>query len=183
MEDKNFPSEEAEQGILIKVDCTCRFCFEKGPEPFISPCRCTGTMQCIHESCLKRWILSKYPEVGDAKCEICGYSYKMQVVMTTMCKPRVGYSKRFAYCCIIPILIVIILVMIIIEAILETSKIDFDNNFDFSLTILILCITPTIAAIGILLLAIYKVCCISSIKHWKLQSINTDCDENIEIVP
>lgn len=38
----------------------CRICFEDdAKEPFISPCKCTGSVQYIHFSCLKSWISSK----------------------------------------------------------------------------------------------------------------------------
>lgn len=55
----------------------CRIChFPQGEDPdtLISPCRCSGTMQFIHESCLMKWLdVSKSKKT--ATCELCNYQY------------------------------------------------------------------------------------------------------------
>ena len=55
----------------------CRICFdcETRNNQVINPCRCRGSSKFIHESCLRLWILCKYPEVINPKCEICKYPY------------------------------------------------------------------------------------------------------------
>ncbi len=40
----------------------CRICLDKNEEddnPFLSPCKCAGTMSLIHLKCLQRWLKSK----------------------------------------------------------------------------------------------------------------------------
>lgn len=57
----------------------CRICqFPSNKEELMSPCKCAGTMQHVHISCLVRWLevsttrkLLKAP-----KCEVCGYQYR-----------------------------------------------------------------------------------------------------------
>ncbi|KAL7639212.1 UNVERIFIED_CONTAM: hypothetical protein RMT77_010746 [Armadillidium vulgare] len=52
----------------------CHFPQGEGPDTLISPCRCSGTMQFIHESCLKKWLdVSKSKKA--ASCELCNYQY------------------------------------------------------------------------------------------------------------
>ncbi|XP_012695952.2 E3 ubiquitin-protein ligase MARCHF4 isoform X2 [Clupea harengus] len=50
----------------------CRICFQ-GPEQgeLLSPCRCSGSVQCTHEPCLIKWI----SERGSWSCELCSYKY------------------------------------------------------------------------------------------------------------
>ena len=61
---------------------SCRICFgDDSNEKFISPCKCTGSMENIHYSCLKSWIDSKrVVRVSNAaiaylwrnhECELC----------------------------------------------------------------------------------------------------------------
>ena len=43
----------------------CRICLEEednknpGENPFITPCKCTGSMKFIHVSCLRDWLDAK----------------------------------------------------------------------------------------------------------------------------
>ncbi|XP_037076552.1 E3 ubiquitin-protein ligase MARCHF9-like isoform X2 [Pollicipes pollicipes] len=52
----------------------CRICHD-GPEraPLVSACRCTGSMQHVHNDCLIRWILSSF----NTHCEICLHRYRI----------------------------------------------------------------------------------------------------------
>ena len=68
-----------------KENATCRICLsetETQIDPFISPCKCSGTMKYIHADCLKEWIKSKVSSrvtdkgmtvyIKDLCCELCG---------------------------------------------------------------------------------------------------------------
>lgn len=48
---------------------SCRYCLEEDGI-FISPCRCSGSVKYIHESCLNKWIIN-IPLDKDVKCPIC----------------------------------------------------------------------------------------------------------------
>jgi len=70
---------------------SCRICFEESEEdsPLIVPCRCSGSIQYIHEGCLNRWIDTSYRRLIPAlahqdeitlknlRCELCHERYKI----------------------------------------------------------------------------------------------------------
>lgn len=70
----------------------CRICFEESEEdsPLIVPCRCSGSIQHIHEGCLNQWIDTNYRRLIPAlahedeitlkhvRCELCHQRYKIR---------------------------------------------------------------------------------------------------------
>ena len=54
----------------------CRICFDDTEEKLITPCKCTGTSQYVHMSCLQKWRNIQYNTGDISKCEICNYTYK-----------------------------------------------------------------------------------------------------------
>ena len=62
-------------------DQLCRACldFETPENKMLSPCKCTGSIEYIHEECLKKWILSKSSDPKSSSCEICQHEFKMEV--------------------------------------------------------------------------------------------------------
>uniref|UniRef100_A0A1I7RL18 RING-CH-type domain-containing protein n=2 Tax=Bursaphelenchus xylophilus TaxID=6326 RepID=A0A1I7RL18_BURXY len=57
----------------------CLLCTQSKSKPLISPCRCAGTMQFVHSTCLLRWIdVSARKAQPCPRCELCGYRYKRQ---------------------------------------------------------------------------------------------------------
>ena len=52
----------------------CRICYSTSDEePLITPCKCSGTMKYIHQSCLMTWLKS-----GSKQCEVCKESYRFR---------------------------------------------------------------------------------------------------------
>uniref|UniRef100_A0A0N4Z948 RING-CH-type domain-containing protein n=1 Tax=Parastrongyloides trichosuri TaxID=131310 RepID=A0A0N4Z948_PARTI len=49
----------------------CRICFDGSPKEMISPCRCRGSCQFVHNDCLTKW----YESSGRGSCEICKYEF------------------------------------------------------------------------------------------------------------
>ncbi|KAM5264525.1 E3 ubiquitin-protein ligase MARCHF1 isoform 2-T2 [Ctenodactylus gundi] len=65
----------------------CRICHCEGDDesPLITPCRCTGTLRFVHQSCLHQWIKS-----SDTRCcELCKYDF----IMETKLKPLRKWEK------------------------------------------------------------------------------------------
>ena len=62
-------------------DQLCRTCLdiETADNKILSPCKCTGSIEYIHEECLKKWILSKSSSPKSTNCEICQYEFKMEI--------------------------------------------------------------------------------------------------------
>ncbi|XP_030277237.1 chromodomain-helicase-DNA-binding protein Mi-2 homolog isoform X2 [Sparus aurata] len=65
----------------------CRICHCEGDDecPLIMPCRCTGSLSFVHQSCLNQWIKS-----SDTRCcELCKFDF----VMETKLKPLRKWEK------------------------------------------------------------------------------------------
>lgn len=56
----------------------------------LNPCKCKGTAACIHQDCIKQWILSKYePEdYFKATCELCLSNFKMNTFNVDLSRPQ-----------------------------------------------------------------------------------------------
>nr|XP_044622945.1 E3 ubiquitin-protein ligase MARCHF1 [Equus asinus] len=78
------PAAYDDESDNLKV---CRICHCEGDEesPLITPCRCTGTLRFVHQSCLHQWIKS-----SDTRCcELCKYDF----IMETKLKPLRKWEK------------------------------------------------------------------------------------------
>ena len=53
----------------------CRVCYDKIDSKLIYPCKCTGSIKWIHESCLNKWIAASKKDF----CPQCKYNYKKKV--------------------------------------------------------------------------------------------------------
>ncbi|CAD8141100.1 unnamed protein product [Paramecium pentaurelia] len=80
-----YVNEMNEQQLqLSKRGMTCRICMnEEETSRFIMPCACKGSLQYIHEECLKLWILQKNG-IEDVfkdriKCELCSQKFRMRM--------------------------------------------------------------------------------------------------------
>lgn len=47
---------DEEEGDLCRI---CQMGQEQESNPLIQPCRCTGSLQYVHQECIKRWLRSK----------------------------------------------------------------------------------------------------------------------------
>lgn len=47
---------DEEEGDLCRI---CQMGEESASNPLIQPCRCTGSLQYVHQDCIKRWLRSK----------------------------------------------------------------------------------------------------------------------------
>ncbi|CAD8057945.1 unnamed protein product [Paramecium sonneborni] len=80
-----YVNEMNEQQLqLSKRGMTCRICMnEEETSRFIMPCACKGSLQYIHEECLKLWILQKngIEDVfkDQIKCELCSQKFRMKM--------------------------------------------------------------------------------------------------------
>lgn len=58
------------------MDKTCRICLDNEDQNLmISPCRCNGSMQFVHTSCLNEWRSQSY---NSDKCTICNQYYTIR---------------------------------------------------------------------------------------------------------
>lgn len=47
---------DEEEGDLCRI---CQMGEESASNPLIQPCHCTGSLQYVHQECIKRWLCSK----------------------------------------------------------------------------------------------------------------------------
>ncbi|XP_076874804.1 E3 ubiquitin-protein ligase MARCHF8 isoform X2 [Brachyhypopomus gauderio] len=62
--------------VTLSNQDICRICHCEGDEEcaLITPCRCTGSLRFVHQSCLNQWIKS-----SDTRCcELCKYEFIME---------------------------------------------------------------------------------------------------------
>ncbi|VBB32643.1 unnamed protein product [Acanthocheilonema viteae] len=63
------------------IERFCRIChsFASSGDPFISPCRCTGSLKYVHISCLLHWLtICAHKLKRPAICELCLYKYRLR---------------------------------------------------------------------------------------------------------
>ena len=64
----------------------CRICrsgvdlSDPEDEPLCTPCKCSGSIGNIHQSCLEQWLAHKHQVPGAAVCELCNYQFKFEPV-------------------------------------------------------------------------------------------------------
>ncbi|XP_077135566.1 E3 ubiquitin-protein ligase MARCHF1 isoform X2 [Ranitomeya variabilis] len=81
------PRSHSQTSVCPSTQDICRICHCEGDDenPLITPCRCTGTLRFVHQSCLHQWIKS-----SDTRCcELCKYDF----VMETKLKPLRKWEK------------------------------------------------------------------------------------------
>ncbi|OMJ74598.1 hypothetical protein SteCoe_26460 [Stentor coeruleus] len=162
------PDDALPQTMVSEI--CCRICLDAGTENLISPCLCSGTGKYTHESCLKTWVLVKFPRLDGAQCEVCKSFYVMSVKSTCRCSVKHGIDEEFTYCCSIPILISILIAIGVILYIICAYHLDFKNKKAFSIAILALCIISAIGCLLLLIGSIYKSFIKFDVKHWNIES-------------
>ncbi|ELU00080.1 hypothetical protein CAPTEDRAFT_225460 [Capitella teleta] len=74
----NFDSKSNLSETNSTLNPICRICHMTGTESdgLISPCRCAGSLQYIHSTCLTRWLeICGKKSRKPPKCELCRYQY------------------------------------------------------------------------------------------------------------
>ncbi|OXA45673.1 E3 ubiquitin-protein ligase LAP [Folsomia candida] len=59
----------------------CYFCYDPDRTdagPIIQPCECRGDVASVHHECLRRWLLQRAAENGEACCSVCKTPYKLE---------------------------------------------------------------------------------------------------------
>ncbi|XP_073320171.1 E3 ubiquitin-protein ligase MARCHF7 isoform X2 [Pagrus major] len=71
---------DEEEGDLCRI---CQMGEESASNPLIQPCRCTGSLQYVHQDCIKRWLRSKIGSgtnlEGITTCELCKEKLRLNI--------------------------------------------------------------------------------------------------------
>ena len=69
-----------------KNEIECRIC-RLGPdpedpedEPMCQPCKCSGSIGYVHQTCQEQWLKHKNKALGTAKCELCSYQFLFEPI-------------------------------------------------------------------------------------------------------
>lgn len=76
----------------------CRICLsdlDEDDNPFITPCKCAGSMQFIHIRCLQQWLKSKL----QVKQTFCSISFVWKNFECELCKTTYPGKITFLYIC------------------------------------------------------------------------------------
>nr|XP_015808933.2 E3 ubiquitin-protein ligase MARCH7 isoform X2 [Nothobranchius furzeri] len=72
IKEKLLLESDEEEGDLCRI---CQMREESPSNPLIQPCRCTGSLQYVHQECIKRWLRSKIGSGTNLEaittCELC----------------------------------------------------------------------------------------------------------------
>lgn len=74
----------------------CRICLETGnAEDLISPCDCSGSLEWVHQSCLKLWLLKCENDTRDLTiCELCKHQFSMNFYYSVVFDPCAKGTDR-----------------------------------------------------------------------------------------
>ncbi|XP_070826746.1 E3 ubiquitin-protein ligase MARCHF7 [Chaetodon trifascialis] len=71
---------DEEDGDLCRI---CQMGEESASNPLIQPCRCTGSLQYVHQECIKRWLRSKIGSGTNLEaittCELCKEKLRLNI--------------------------------------------------------------------------------------------------------
>ncbi|XP_071344891.1 E3 ubiquitin-protein ligase MARCHF7 isoform X2 [Trachinotus anak] len=71
---------DEEEGDLCRI---CQMGEESASNPLIQPCRCTGSLQYVHQECIKRWLRSKIGSGTNLEaittCELCKEKLRLNI--------------------------------------------------------------------------------------------------------
>ncbi|XP_029952352.1 E3 ubiquitin-protein ligase MARCHF7 [Salarias fasciatus] len=71
---------DEEEGDLCRI---CQMGEESSTNPLIQPCRCTGSLQYVHQECIKRWLRSKIGSGTNLEaittCELCKEKLRLNI--------------------------------------------------------------------------------------------------------
>ncbi|XP_015226788.1 PREDICTED: E3 ubiquitin-protein ligase MARCH7 [Cyprinodon variegatus] len=71
---------DEEEGDLCRI---CQMQEESSTNPLIQPCSCTGSLQYVHQECIKRWLNSKISSGSNLEaittCELCKEKLRLNI--------------------------------------------------------------------------------------------------------
>lgn len=121
--------------ITINIEKYCRICFEQDDKHYIIPCICSGSMEYVHEDCLKNWIIGKYSDFNSAKCEVCKSSFNLTAVKSYSCKCKCTQTDCVSLIYRLSLYLIILTILSIVSFISFTRFLDFEKAFGQSIAI------------------------------------------------
>lgn len=114
----------------IKSEKICRICHcGVEDEGFITPCKCTGSLGFIHQTCLQSW-LNMSGKSNKKQCELCFYDFKLQSTIKPFHKWKMlnltAYERKKVICSIafhlLAVLCVIWSIWVLMDKLISEAK-------------------------------------------------------------
>ncbi|KAK6728646.1 hypothetical protein RB195_005969 [Necator americanus] len=112
----------------------CRICHtecENARDPFVSPCRCSGSLLYVHRSCLVHWLeLSTRKMVPSPRCELCGYNYRRRncINLSSLHFPHISAKDR-----LLNALFLIVFIIMVVCAVLSIHFLQLSEQYHSTL--------------------------------------------------
>ncbi|KAL4489774.1 hypothetical protein ABPG72_022414 [Tetrahymena utriculariae] len=200
-------NEEKLQAGSLAERC-CKICLEgestEETGQLLSPCRCNGSMQYIHEECLKTWLVSQQVDIDTAACELCKMEYIMEITIGK--KFQISHACQegqisFASCLCLFILVAGMLSIIFLFAFkwnvlsnssnsdsksqssgngknnqnnVNNSDSSSDNSFSYQLSILIACMVILIVILVLFIMSIKEAFFVDYMKTWRIYNFDKE---------
>ena len=140
-------------------------------DALISPCRCSGSLKYIHESCLKTWLASKLTDIENANCEICKTEFLMDFVVTSKCSPAEAFGDGLSHCLFVPLLLVVLgLLFVIIFVIGKNLMEGKDSDMGYAITLMATCCLSSIVLTLLVINALKEACVRRNLREWRIFS-------------
>jgi len=123
---------EIKDNSSIKSEKICRICHcGVEDEEFISPCKCTGSLGFIHQTCLQSW-LNISGKSNKKQCELCHYDFKLQSTLKPFHKWKMlkltPYERKKVICSIAFHLLAVLCVIWSIWVLMERLITEANQN-------------------------------------------------------
>ncbi|VDM57327.1 unnamed protein product, partial [Angiostrongylus costaricensis] len=106
----------------------CRICHtecESTRDPFVSPCRCSGSLLYVHRSCLVHWLeLSTRKMIPSPRCELCGYNYRRRNCFSSLHFPHLSARDR-----LLNVLFIFVFIIMVVCAVLSIHFLQLSEQY------------------------------------------------------
>lgn len=139
----------------------------------MSPCRCSGSLQYIHEDCLKTWLRCKGRGLESSQCEICKEPFLMALKVTRKCAPTESFKVGLGQWLLLPLLLTVLGMLILIVYLLlskvlaepQTSK-----ETGYTVALLLTCSVSATIILGLIVHSVKEACVSADIKSWTIHN-------------
>lgn len=157
------------------TDSLCRICLESESSDnlLIHPCKCTGSVRHVHESCLKAWLSSRDQDLTLAQCELCRTPFVMTVKLRRKCALKGFLNEGFTHCLLAPLLAGVLgMVGLIIYLLADKYLINTSSSSQrgYSSALIGVCLLASLVLAYLLFKALREAFCSRYIQEWTIQN-------------
>ena len=156
---------------LNRSSLVCRICFQSDDEArLVQPCDCRGSLACVHEDCIKNWILMKFPSVFGSSCEICKQGFVIKGKTRTRCQAPKGFKGLLVFLVKLLMLFLLFSVLVVMVVIACVFYVDFVRRMVYSVLVLVFCGIPIVLNAYYMLKVILMACLVTDVNSWSVLS-------------